>query len=104
VNVDAMLRSITWAQLMEWMEYAALEPFGDRRRDWQAASVCATVANMTAIGMRSEKRFKVADFMLDFTQEPHAESEPAGKSWQEMRMIARMMALQSQAQERKKRR
>jgi hypothetical protein len=96
-----MLRSISWAQLMEWMAYEKMEPFGDLRRDWQAASICATIANMTAIQMRSEKRFQVKDFMLDFEPRAVAEPESTGKTWQEMRMIAQMMALQSQSKKRR---
>jgi hypothetical protein len=29
------------------MEYEAIEPFGDRRADWQAASICTAFANIT---------------------------------------------------------
>jgi hypothetical protein len=89
---------------MEWMEFEQQEPFGDRRRDWQAASICTTIANMTAIGMRSETRFKVSDFMLDFSAVPKQPEQAPGKSWQEMKMIAQMMAAASQTDARRKRR
>lgn len=95
-----MLRSITWPQFVQWMEYAEAEPFGDRRQDWHAASLCATMMNQTAMLMRSETRFNVRDFLLDFDGEEKPTPAPE-KSWQEMRMIAQMLAAASNSKKRR---
>lgn len=99
-----MLRSLSWAQLMEWMEYERLEPFGDKRGDWQAAAITAGISNVLLACFHSDRRYKVADFMLKFDATGTKEEAPAGKSWQEMKLIAQMMTAASQADTRKRRR
>ena len=79
-----MLRRLPFKQLLEWRDFDLIEPFNDRRGDWQAASICAILAN--AFG---KKRFKVSDFLLEFDAEP-AGAKPA-KSWQELKKIAQQM-------------
>jgi len=83
------------------MEYERLEPFGDKRGDWQAASIIAGISNVLLACFHSDQRFKVADFMLKFggTAAPEA---PTGKSWQEMKLIAQMMTAASQAKKRRR--
>jgi len=86
---------------MEWMEYERLEPFGDKRGDWQAAAITAGISNVLLACFHSEQRFKVADFMLKFGGTVPKE-EASGKSWQEMKLIAQMMTAASQAKKRRR--
>lgn len=62
--------------LTEWMVFAKLEPFGERRGDLRAAIVAATIAN--ANRGKNQKAYKVEDFMPklgdDEEQEPDWES------------------------------
>lgn len=64
VNVDALLRRITAKQFRIWEAYFALEPFGEIRADYRAASICQMLANVN----RSEKTkpYKLEDFLLQF--------------------------------------
>lgn len=76
------------------MAYDLLEPIGDLRGDYQAASVCSVIANIAAGQSGSNKRFRVQDFMLEFGNEreiPQAESAPT-QTWQEQKMIGMMFA------------
>jgi hypothetical protein len=87
---------------MEWMEYELREPFGDKRRDWQAAAITAGISNVLLQCFQYEHRFKVSDFMLKFGIVATKEDAPSGKSWQEMKMIAQMMTVASQAKKRRR--
>ncbi len=88
------------------MEYEAIEPFGDRRADWQAASIVAGLANVIIAVNRGTKRFRIKDFLLEFDrQEKEVAKEgaaPAGKTWQQMKFIAQMWAAAFNADEEKK--
>jgi hypothetical protein len=44
-NVDALLRSMTAAQLAGWAAFAEIEPFGPLRDDQRAAHAACAVAN-----------------------------------------------------------
>jgi Protein of unknown function (DUF4035) len=75
------------------MEYDRTCPIGDVRGDWQAASIAAAVANVLVAVNGGRKRFAVADFKLEFGESKKRPKE--GKSWQEMRMLAQIMAASS---------
>jgi hypothetical protein len=90
-----MLRGLTWRQFEEWMEKDRLDPIGQKRGDWQAATICATFMNIHASEHAVKTRFSPSDFMLEFGPRVDKEEVPKGQSWQEMRMIGQMMATQS---------
>lgn len=90
---------MTWRQLQEWMAYDLISPIGDRRGDWQAAAICAAVANVMMAVNRGRKRFNVSDFLLEFGKVvKRAKDVEEGKSWQEMKFIAQMCAAASRAE------
>lgn len=100
-----MLREIGWEQLTEWMEYERIEPFGDRRADWQMASLCSLIANLEMAKTRSQRRYSSRDFLLQFcdadtptTPTTVSTPAPAGQSWQYLKTIARMHVKLSDAQ------
>jgi len=45
-NVDAMLRSMTARQYLEWLEFARVEPFGEDRADARAGIIARILANI----------------------------------------------------------
>lgn len=55
-------------EVLEWMLYESVEPFGDRRGDIQAAQIVQTLANIH----RSEKRqpYRLTDFLLEWEAVP----------------------------------
>lgn len=101
-----MLRELTFEQLQEWMAYDKISPVGDRRSDWQAASVCAAVVNSAAARSGSNQRVRVSDMLLEFTDDekaaPAAPAARPGKSEAEMKFIARMCASMANAEEDRK--
>lgn len=46
VNVDKMLRSLTFKQFAELQAYKQLEPFRELRADYRAASISQMIANV----------------------------------------------------------
>lgn len=62
-DVDALLARMTWRQLLGWMGYYRLDPWGGERQDLQAGIVAATIANV----YRGKGRaYKPGDFMPHF--------------------------------------
>lgn len=100
-----MLGELSFKQLLEWEAFDELHPIGEKRGDWQAASICRVMMDIAAAQCGSKKRFRNADFLLEFKDEPESEleSQPKSQTWQEMKMYARMYVAQS-AKGKKKRR
>lgn len=97
-----MLEELPFTQLLEWQAFDSVEPFGDKRGDWQAASICAVIQNIEARRRGASHVFTPAEFLLEFKEKESVAKEievPAApvKSWQEMKMIGMMMAAASQA-------
>jgi len=85
VNVRHMLRSLSAKDFIEWEAYASLEPFGEIRADWRAASIREMVHN-TQVEQKSRRPVK--DFLLTFS-----ESETATKQgWQYQLAVAKIIA------------
>jgi hypothetical protein len=101
-----ILDRLAWWQLEEWMIYERMEPFGDRRADWQAASICAATMNAAVLQRTGKVQmlFRPAQFLLEFNDEPVAakkEGEPAPaptQNWQGMKFIARQMTALANAE------
>ena len=68
-DVDAMMRAMPSRLLSEWMAYARLNPFGERRADLRNAQLMALTANVNRDPKKS-RAFKPRDFMLDFERQP----------------------------------
>jgi hypothetical protein len=66
LNVEKMLRELTAKQFIAWEHYAQLEPFGEVRADWRAASIATTIAN---VYRGKSAPFKMEDFLLRFPDE-----------------------------------
>jgi hypothetical protein len=64
-----MLMRITGRALGEWMAYAGLEPFGERRADLRMGILAALIANVNRDPDKTEA-FKAEDFMPDFEAVP----------------------------------
>jgi hypothetical protein len=75
-------------EFAEWMSFARLEPIGERRGDWQAASIVAAIANANRDPKKRKEAFAVSDFLLRFGT---AEEEPERQTWQEQLRIAEML-------------
>lgn len=78
-----MLRSITGRQLLTWEVYDSLEPFGELRADYRAATIACVIANVNR--GKGQKAFTLEDFVLKF-----GEAAPKKQTWQEQKAIAMM--------------
>lgn len=58
-SVAELGRRMTSREQSEWQVYEELEPFGERREDYRAASICLTIANANGA-----KNAKLEDFLL----------------------------------------
>lgn len=101
---------MSWPEFQEWMAFDLIHPIGDRRGDWQAATVCASIWNSAFARAGSRKRLKPSDFLLEFTEvaqeDPVATSEAATPAtpWQHMKFVAQMQVALAKADEQKKNR
>jgi hypothetical protein len=98
VNVDAMLRSLTAKQFMEWEHYARLEPFNEVRADYRAASIVQMLANVNR-GSKT-KPYSLQDFLLTYG-EPAEAPQKKKQTWAQQEAILRAVAASFAAQKRK---
>lgn len=101
-----MLREMPWRQFLEWEAYDQVEPIGQKRGDWQAASIVTALYNVAASLTRSRKRWRVKDWLLEFTTEGPSKAvvTPARQTWQEQKSIAMMFAAMANATPAKRKR
>ncbi len=105
-----MLKELPYQQFLEWQEFDRIEPIGQKRGDWQVASVCSLLANIAASRSGSEHRFTTRDFLLEWRDaselakvETETKQAPAPTTaWQQMKFYARMYAAQANADEKHK--
>lgn len=59
-----MLAGLSSSQFDEWMQYAAVEPFGEERGDLRAGIVASVIANVHR--RKNARAFRPSDFMPTF--------------------------------------
>lgn len=59
-----MLDSVSSRELTEWQAYAQLEPFGEERADYRAATIAMLIANANRDSKKRSKPYTIDDFML----------------------------------------
>lgn len=92
-------------QYADWKAHYAKEPRGERREDFRAASICATMLNAAEL-MRSGRtkfRFTADQFLLVFgVKKPQVKEEKKPVAdFSQMKMAARMWAAAVNADEKK---
>jgi hypothetical protein len=89
-NVDALGRSLTAKQFLEWEAYARLEPFNELRADYRAASIATMIANVNRDAKKHPKAYVLEDFVLKYEEkEQGASSQP----WQQKLAIAQAICM-----------
>ena len=86
-----MLRSITAAQLIEWMQYDILEPFGEWRDDWRSAEIVTMLANVNRDSSKRKEPYKVTEFLPRFGERSADELKPK-QTVQQQVAIAKLIA------------
>ena len=69
------MENLSARQLAEWQAYAELEPFGERRADYRAASIAYQVGILQQLvvsvaGGKRGKPPKFGDYLLEFDEPP----------------------------------
>lgn len=85
-----MLRSITAAQLIEWMQYDIIEPFGEWRDDWRSAEIVTMLANVNRDSKKRKDPYKVIDFLPKFGEQE--QSKPKHQTVKQQVAIAKLIA------------
>lgn len=57
---------MTGQQLMEWMAYEEVEPFGEQRADLRMAILAALIANINRDPKKKSRAYEPKDFMPRF--------------------------------------
>lgn len=86
-DVAKMERGLTAKRFFDWQAYAMLEPFGDERLDYLAASIVQAIYN-TNLG-KDQKPVKLDDVRVRFG-EPE-EKKP--QDWREQAAILKLWAV-----------
>ena len=82
-----MVAGLTWADLLEWQEYARLEPFDEERADARSAQIVQALYNLFADRRGYPDGFPLADFLLifgDAEAPPRTEKPKQDLAYQEM--------------------
>ena len=105
-----MLRRMPAKQFLAWQAYASVEPFGQDRADYRAASVVAAIYNVNRDTKKQRKPWPISDFKLQFGDDEEGEvtkgeTKPGPKrrqTWQEQKSILMAFAAAHIAKEQKK--
>lgn len=89
--MDAMLRSMTAVQLLEWQHFSVVEPFGEERADYRTASIVQVLVNAHRDVKRRPKAVTLEDVLLRFGDSERPGTSQA-QTWQEMKRIGLMAA------------
>ena len=81
-----MLRGMSIHEFRRWRAYYDIEPFGEERADFRAASIVATLLNIYR--KRGTKAININDVRIRFGDE----AKPKKQSWQALKAIGQMIA------------
>jgi hypothetical protein len=82
VDVERMCREMTCRQFAGWQYYETLEPFEERRADWRAAHIVATLANI--FRAKGGRVHKISEHVL-----PLDRKEKKPKTSKELKEVAK---------------
>lgn len=82
------LRNVSSRELSEWAAFYGMEPFGDRKADYRAGMVAATIANVNRAPNREP--FKPDDF---FPERQNETEDDDDEPWRKQQAMAAMITL-----------
>lgn len=92
-----MLKQMSIRLFRQWRAYYDLEPFGEERADYRAASIVATLVNLNRRKGTSPR--PVSEFVLQFGE---PKKKPA-KDWRQLKALGAMIAGANQPQNKRSR-
>ncbi len=92
-----MLRRMNMPQLMEWITYAELEPFGPERDDYRAGAIINVLSNAHRDRKRKPRAFTLEETTPKFGDAVRGSTGPAKKmmNWQAMKALGQAMTAAS---------
>jgi hypothetical protein len=92
-----MLRQLTYRQFLEWKLFDAINPIGDKRGDWRAAAISATVMNAAeritatlARRQRVSRTWRPEQLLLKFVSAGTRGKKDDGQHWKEQKALAKI--------------
>lgn len=79
--VSEIERDMPASELLEWMEYERLEPWGSWRDNWHHALNASILANVNRDPKRKSTPFTVADFMYEDPESAQKRRDLAALAW-----------------------
>ena len=76
MTVEELLQKLDYKELIEWMAFYEISPFGDERSDFQAGVIASTVANVNK--RKNRKPYRPQDFMF----KPSKKKQTVDEQWQ----------------------
>ena len=55
-----------YTELVDWVAFSRIEPFGEERDDWRAALVASVIAEVNRGRTKRRRPFEPKDFLLKF--------------------------------------
>lgn len=84
-----MLRGMTPTQFLEWLEYARLEPFDEKRADYRAAQI---VQYLLMVNLpKGAKVPSLDELVLKWGSSPKKKAAPED-DWRRMKALTQMIA------------
>jgi len=86
-----MLKHMACSTYLDWMRYAALEPFDQQRADLRAGIIASTIVNV-AMGLTGSKgRLTTPSDFMPFSSEPEPPRQTADQLYQKIRVLNRLL-------------
>ena len=77
---NRMYADLTADEIIDWLAYYSIEPFGERRADWRMASIMALIANANRDPKKRRRPFRPDDFLPKPPKPPPTPEEVAAKT------------------------
>ena len=89
MTVAEMLVRISSREIMEWMAFSRLEPFGEIQQEYRAGLIASVVANTARDEKKHKDPFKADEFMRDvyLDKSESEETNPDKNLFEKAKMI-----------------
>lgn len=103
-----MLREMPASLFYEWLAYAELEPFDEKRADLRTADIVRVLSEIHRDSKKRRKPVTIDDVVLRFGDDTREGKEvkekPTAQSWQTMKFIAQQWVALANAKPKRRRR
>lgn len=79
------------AAFLRWRYFSELEPFGELRQDYRAASIVQALYNLQRDTKKHKDPFPITEFVLKFGEPEGATVGRKRQTWQEQKALAKVL-------------